>query len=64
MAKITPVGKKKSFKKFKNTLGWTFLTKPKGECGEVLLESGDFINGAFIVDDFGLDNPHAWKRRF
>jgi hypothetical protein len=74
---ITPVGKirdqDKFEKEFSNDLEWT-MKKPKdGDYKGILLSSekatiecagSQFKDSDFVIDDFELNSPHAWKRMF
>lgn len=58
---------------FDNDLGWT-LTKPKDNDYNGILLSSDnpsidevaeqFKHTEFVIEDFELNSPHAWKRMF
>lgn len=75
--RITPVGNvrdpDKSLEGFDNELGWT-LTKPKdNDYNGILLSSekptiecvaDKFKDCDFVIDDFELGSPHAWRRMF
>lgn len=63
---IQPVGKVKpeASGELKTDLGWT-ITKPVGgDYGTVLLEPGQHNGHDFVIDSYGLDSPHAFRRKF
>jgi len=65
--KIEPFGKKRELPDkvdLKTDLDWSIVAPRDGQYSEILLEAGKFHDEDFVIEDFGLGSPHAWKRMF
>ena len=59
--------------KFDNKLGWSFVKPSDNDYNGILLSDKEptidevaskFAGCDFIIEDFGLNSPHAWRRMF
>jgi hypothetical protein len=65
--RIEPYGKERVHPDkvdLRTDLDWSIIAPKDGQYSEILLEAGTFHGDEFIIEDFGLNSPHAWKRMF
>jgi len=67
--RVHPCGRQRELEEFEpdSQLGWTLSRESLHEqidWGTIVLSPGTINGEQFIVDDFKMDSPHAFRRRF